>query len=272
MAILGKSYTFVLKEALSDIKKSAGQLELINLLGYQEIRQRYQRSVLGPFWLTISMAIMILCIGVVFGTLFDSQMSDFLPFLAAGLMVWGFILSSVTDGCVVFISESRSILQVPLPLSLHVFKVLWRNFLIFLHNLVIMPILMIFFGKGLSIEMLLFIPGIILLSMNLFWFVLLFAVVCARYRDIPQIISSLMQVVFYASPVLWSPNLILESGRPFIVEYNPAYYLIEIVRAPILGQAPDLTAWIVCSVMFLAGISVSLVFFGAFRNRISFWL
>jgi ABC-type polysaccharide/polyol phosphate export permease len=97
-------------------------------------------------------------------------------------------------------------------------------------------------------------------------------VICARFRDLPQIVASLMQVTFYISPILWSPALLQESSRAVIVDLNPMYYLLDITRAPLLGQHPQLVSWAVCLAMPVFGYLIALPFFGRFQKRIPYWL
>src|SRR5690606_38293826 len=101
---------------LKDISAAIREYSLVGMLGWQDVRQRYRRSVLGPFWLTISMGIMIFTIGVVFGHIFKTPMQEFLPFLAIGLILWGFISSVITEGCMGFIAAEGIIKQLPIPL------------------------------------------------------------------------------------------------------------------------------------------------------------
>ncbi|MEP1073412.1 MAG: ABC transporter permease [Lentilitoribacter sp.] len=252
--------------------KTIDRWSLVLLLGYQDIRQRYQRSLLGPFWLTISMAVMITCIGLVFGSIFKSSIEEFLPFLASGLILWAFILSCVTEGSQTFISEARTIQQIPLPLNVYIFKMIWRNLIILGHNMLIIPIVMYLFGIPLTFSIILFIPGLILVILNLVWIALLISVFCTRFRDFPQIISSIMQIMFYISPILWAPELLQESGRATILDLNPVYYLLDIIRSPILGNEPMLVSWIVCGSAVLFGFLIVIPFFGLYRKRIPYWL
>jgi len=260
------------KIGVRDICAALNRWSLVQLLGYQDIRQRYQRSFLGPFWLTISMGIMIACIGIVFGSLFRSEVSEFLPFLAAGLILWAYIMSCVTEGSVVFVTEARTIQQIPLPLNLYILKMVWRNMIILGHNMIIMPLVMVIFGLPLTATHILFIPGFLLLSLNIIWVNLILSVLCVRFRDMSQIVASIMQVLFYISPILWSPNLLEESNRAVIIDLNPMHYLLDITRSPILGQEPQMISWIVCTTIALVGFLVAIPFFGCFRKRVPYWL
>lgn len=85
---------------------------------------------------------------------------------------------------------------------------IWWNFLIFCHNILIFPGALLFFGKSLTLAAFLAIPGLLILLINLIWMALLLAIMCARYQDLPQIIASLIQILFYLTPVIWLPSLL----------------------------------------------------------------
>jgi lipopolysaccharide transport system permease protein len=267
-----KSYALGFCIGGQDLKDSLNRWPLVQLLGYQDIRQRYQRSVLGPFWLTISMGIMITCIGVIFGSIFRTDMSEFLPFLAGGLILWAYISSCVTEGSQVFSTEASTIQQIPLPLNVYIFKMVWRNLIILGHNMLILPVVMLFFGIPLTMMHLFFIPGIFVVTLNLIWITLLVSIICVRFRDLSQIITSLMQVIFYISPILWAPELLRESGRVAIIKLNPMFYLLDITRSPLLGKEPLMMSWIVCCGMLIGGFLIAIPFFGCFRKRVPYWL
>ncbi len=131
--------------AAKDILAALGRFSLASLLGWQDVRQRYRRSALGPFWLTISMGVMIATIGIVFGQIFKSPMKEFLPFLSVGIILWGFISSVVTEGCAGFIAAEGIIKQLPIPLFVHILRMIWRNVIILGNNIVIVPLI---FSRG----------------------------------------------------------------------------------------------------------------------------
>ena len=246
--------------------------QLATKLGWQDVRQRYRRSALGPFWLTISMGIMIATMGVVFGQLFQTSMDNYLPFLTAGIILWGFMSTVVLEGCVGFISAEAVIKQLPIPLFVHVLRLVWRNVLILCHNIVIFPIVSILFGKSLTIWALAALPGLSLLIANLCWIALILAIISARYRDLPQVVASVLQVFFYLTPIMWMPNaLSTESGRYMLV-FNPAYHLVENVRAPLLGQMPTMLNWGVSIALLVVGWTGATVLFGRYKSRVAYWL
>jgi len=206
--------------ALKDIVAAMRRYNLAGMLGWQDVRQRYRRSALGPFWLTISMGVMIGTIGVVFGEIFKASMTYFLPFLAGGMIIWGFIASVVTEGCTGFIAAEGIIKQMPIPMFVHVQRVVWRNILILGHNIVIFPLVLLVVGRPLSWPTLMAIPGFFLVVINVTWIALLLSIFCARYRDLSQIVSNVLQVAFYVTPIMWLPSSLPSRAGTYLI--NPA--------------------------------------------------
>jgi lipopolysaccharide transport system permease protein len=258
--------------ALLDILAALKRLPMVGVLGWQDVRQRYRRSALGPFWITLSMGVMIATIGIVFGQIFKSPLEEFLPFLTIGMVLWSFIAAVVTEGCTGFIAAEGIIKQLPLPLFIHIMRMIWRNFIIFGHNIVIFPLVLLAVGKPLGWVALVSIPGLALLILNLAWIVLLLAILCARYRDLPQIVASVLQVVFYLTPIMWLPKLLPSRAGMYLLDGNPMFHLLEIARAPLLGQLPTSANWIAAAAMAVLGWGFALFVFGRYRRRIAYWL
>jgi len=258
--------------AVGDVEAAIKHYNLVGMLGWQDVLQRYRRSALGPFWLTISMGVMIGTIGIVFGQIFKSPIEEFLPFLAIGIILWGFISVVISEGCTGFITAEGIIKQLPIPLFVHILRVVWRNVIILGHNMIIFPMVLLIVGKPLSWVALISVAGFVLLVFNLVWVALILGVFCARYRDMPQIIASILQVFFYLTPIMWMPTLLPGRASLFLLDLNPFYHLLEIVRAPLLGQAPSSLNWIVSLSLAVIGWAVALVFYGKFKSRIAYWL
>ena len=258
--------------AMSDIAAATRRLSLVGILGWQDVRQRYRRSTLGPFWLTLSMGVMIGTIGIVFGSIFNAPMTEFLASLAAGIILWGFISSVINEGCASFIASDAIIKQLPIPLFVHILRMMWRNIIILGHNLLIFPIVLIAVGKPVQPVIFLSIAGYALLLLNLTWVALILGIVCTRYRDLAQIVASVMQVVFYLTPIVWLPASLPKQASMYLLNFNPAYHFLEIVRAPLLGATPSTASWMVCGALAVLGWTLALIAYGNYRRRIAYWL
>ena len=73
-------------------------------------------------------------LGTLYGMLFGVESADYVPFLALGFIVWTLISGVITEGCTAFINAEGIIRHVGLPLSIHVYRLLWRHLLILAHN------------------------------------------------------------------------------------------------------------------------------------------
>lgn len=259
-------------KGLEDVCAGLHNIGLPLYLAYSDIRQRYRRSSLGPFWITISMGVTIACIGLIFGNLFKTPMEEFLPFLSSGLILWSLIASIINESTTVFPNSQAIIRQLPLPLFIHVERMVLRNFYIFLHNLIVLPFVYFFVGKSLNANLILFPFGLILLLINLTWLSLFLSIICARFRDLSQIVSSVLQILFYVTPIIWMPSLLPARSSVMLLEPNPFFHLIEIVRAPLLGNIPSLSNLLWSLTYALFGWVFTIIFFNKYRNRIAFWL
>jgi lipopolysaccharide transport system permease protein len=256
--------------ALSDFARAIALWRLWVSMGWQDIKQRYRRSLLGPFWLTLSMAIMIGALGFLYGQLFGIELSTYMPFLTLGFIIWGFISSTIIEGCTSLIAAEGYIRQVRLPFTLHVLRSVWRNLIMLAHNAVVFIPVVIIFQIWPGWSALLIIPGLALLLINAVWVTLLLGAVCARFRDIPPIAASLVQVAFFLTPIIWMPELLRE--RIMFAEANPFYHLVEMLRAPLLGTVPTMMTYTVVIGLTVAGWALTWLFFRRFRCRLAYWI
>jgi ABC-type polysaccharide/polyol phosphate export permease len=257
-------------EAMTDLWRGLMSYEIWTRFAFHEIRQRFRRSILGPFWLTLSMGIMVGALGLVFGTLFRQSIGDTLPYIATGLIFWGLLTSCINDGTNVFVGSANYIRNLPLPVSLHLFQMLCRNLIIWVFNMAIYILVAVLFRIQLTWDTLLFIPGFILFVLNLGWVALVAGIFSTRFRDIPQLILNLIQVVFFVTPVFWSVETL--PRRPAFVQLNPFYHLLEIVRAPLLGQAPSLISWGVAVGLAVFGTTFAILLYRRTYSRIAYWV
>lgn len=256
--------------AAADFAEAIALWRLWISMGWQDIKQRYRRSMLGPFWLTLSMAIMIGALGFLYGQLFGIELSTYMPFLTLGFIIWGFISSVITEGCSSLIAAEGYIRQVRLPFTLHVLRSVWRNLIMLAHNAVVFVPVIIIFQIWPGWSALLIVPGMVLLIINAVWITLLLGAVCARFRDIAPIAASLVQVAFFLTPIIWMPELLRE--RVVFAEANPFYHFVEMLRAPLLGVVPQMQTYNVVIGVTVAGWAVTWLFFRRFRCRLAYWI
>ncbi|HEY9216132.1 MAG TPA: ABC transporter permease [Ancylobacter sp.] len=256
--------------AWSDMIEGVGLWPLWVRLGWNDILQRYRRSLLGPFWLTASMAVMVVALGVLYAELFKTRIDDLLPYLCVGLLVWNLLSSFLTEGGTLFTGSESYIKQIRLPYSVYVYRSTWAKLIVFFHNFIIYFGVLIYFEIWPGATALLAIPGLALVVINGAMASLSIGIISARFRDVPQVIASVVQIVFFVTPIFWKPALI--STRPYIADLNPFFHLIEIVRSPLLGSMPSEKSYLAVLLITLVNLAITSFFFTRFRSRIAYWV
>ena len=257
-------------EAAADLVDGLRRGWLWTTLAHQDLKLRYRGSILGPFWQTITTAVMIGAIGFIYAELFHTPLEDYLPLLAVGLVFWQFTSGMITEGCSTFYSVQGTIHQVKLPFSLHAYRLVYRNLLILLHSFVIIPIVLAIFPKPVVwLQVLELGPGLVLILLNGVWVSILLGMISARFRDVPPIVASIVQVVFFMTPIFW-PAAALGKHR-WLADFNPIYAAIDVMRAPLMGQPTEPHSWSILVIVTVLGCAGTFAFFGRFRSRIAYW-
>lgn len=241
------------------------------LLGWYDIKQRYRRSVLGPLWLTLTTGILVAVLGVVWSTLFKTDLRDYMPFFAIGHVIWGFIVMQINDACTGFVQFEHIIKQTRLPMATYALRLLTRNITILGHNAIIILIVIGFVGNGWTWHSAYLLLSIPILCATLFGMTVIISIACTKYRDIQQIVQNLTTIAFFVTPIMWKPELLGDSRR-WIAEINPITHLLHIIRQPILGlhTAPD--SWIISTGVMLLTLFIAWVMMNKHGSKIAYWL
>ena len=260
-------YSSVRREFLAALR----QPELWALLAWHDIKRRYRRSVLGPFWLTISTAVLISTLGALWSTLFKMNVLDYLPYFAAGNVIWTYIALQMNEATTGFTQFEHLIKQRRLPFPTYLLRLLVRSFIIFLHNFLIVILVVSFVGNGWSWVALIAIPGMLLLSSILYFISLGCAILCTRYRDMVPVVQNLVTVGYFLSPIMWKAES-LPAQHSWVAGLNPISHVLDIVRAPLLGQVPALINWLVSFGMLAISALIATWLLARARNRIAYWI
>ena len=264
--------------ARADLLTGWRQRELWGHLGWQDIRQRYRRSVLGPIWITISMAVTAVALGILYAGLFGNSLEEQLPYILVGFIVWAFISGCVLEGTDVFIANEGLIKHLPAPISVHVYRLVWRQTLLFGHNLIVYVIMLAIFPRALHWSDLSAIPAFLLLAVNGAWVALLFGMASSRFRDLTPIVGSVVQLMFFLTPIVWIYDDFLNSPNPAIAErarlaeLNPFLHFIEMIRRPMLGEPQVWHHWVVVAGITVVGWAVTLLALRRYRSRVAYWV
>lgn len=258
----------------NDLYRSFSIARLWLALGWRDIRARYRRTVLGPFWTVMSAGVLIFSLGAVYSILWGVDLTGFLPYFSAGFISWSLIVANTNESCGAFLAGQDIIRSYKMPYAIHVLRVLWRNILVFGHSLTIHLLVLLFIGNGLSWTNLLFIPGLLLTVLNCLWVGIFIATVCTRFRDVMQVVASIMQVMFFVTPIFWPADRIASQpiAEFILVTANPLFHMVDVIRQPLIGMMPSTSSYIYLSVSLLVGLMMTIAVAGRFFRRLSYWL
>jgi ABC-type polysaccharide/polyol phosphate export permease len=256
--------------ACKDIFEGFMRYDLWPSLAWQEIKRRYRRSTLGPLWLTISTGAFVIGLGPLYGKLFNQDLAAYLPYIAISFVLWALLSGMITDSCTVFVAEESIFKQIKLPFSIFCYALVTRNLIILAHNAVIILLVFLFYPPPLTPVLLLFPVGLLLIALNGLWMSLSLGILCTRFRDIPQIVASVLQITMFLTPVMWKADMV--DRYSWIVDWNPMNHFLELVRAPLYGNVPPSTTWLAVACITVVGWAVTLMVFARYRTRIPYWV
>ena len=266
----GRGALFQLQMAVQDLANSFRRIGLSWSLAWHDVASRYRGSVLGPFWITLSMGLMVLGIGFLYASLFKAPLNEFLPYVALGIVFFGVMTGTINEGCDTFVLASGMLSQTSLPMFTFVWRTVFRNLINLGHHLVIVVGMLTFYGYWTKANVPLALVGVLLMLLNASWLSMLAAIASARYRDIPQIVVSVMQFAIFMTPVFWMPDRF--GKHQTVLDLNPFYHLLQAVRAPLLGQSVQAHSYVVLVTMAVLGWLATFLLFSRTRRRLVHYL
>lgn len=261
---------FEFEMAAADLKGSLKRLGLAWSLARHDVISRYRGSILGPFWITLSMGLMVLGIGLLYASLFKQPIDDFLPFVALGLVFFQTMTGIITEGCETFVMARGMLSQTAIPMFTFIWRTIFRNAINLAHHMVIVAGVLAYFGAWRDINLPLALVGLLLLLLNAGWISMLAGIVSARFRDIPPVVASIMQFAIFMTPVFWLPSVFPD--RHAVLMFNPFAHMLQAVRGPLLGETVPGVTWMVLAVMALVGWAGVFFLFSRTRRRIVHYL
>ncbi len=260
-----------LSRATADLRGGLASWQLWTLLGWYDVRRRYRRSVFGPLWTTLSMAIFVAALGALYAGFFGRPLEIYIPHLTLGFLAWTFLAGIIGGGCNAFIGAERYIKEMRVPLSAFVYRMICQHLIMLCYQSLVFVAVAVIFDIRPGLIAFLAVGGIALFVVNAAWVGLLMGILATRYRDVPEIVNNVVRIMFFLSPILWMPEMAGEA-RSLILELNPFYHFIEIVRAPLLGNMPHPHAWLLAVGTAALGWPLTVLLFARFKGRIAYWL
>ncbi len=256
--------------AIADLVDGARLAPLWLSLGWQQILARFRRTVLGPFWLSANLFAIAFAMTYIFGGLMGGNYTSLFPTLMSGLISWSLIGGPLAEAPSLFIGSAGLLTSQKLPISFHVFLMMHRAFINFVAQLIAGWAIYLLFRVG-SPPAWQILIGIPLVMVNIFFISLIVAVPSTRFRDLNQLATFIIQILFFLTPVFWAPERLGAHYR-FILDYNPFAHMLELIRQPMLGRAPAMIhyAWSIGAAVVFGGLAIVLL--ALYRKRIVFWL
>jgi lipopolysaccharide transport system permease protein len=225
---------------------------------------------LGPWWLTLSTALTITVLGLLWSRIFAMDIGEYLPFFAVGHVVWLWMSAQLNDACAGFTQFEHIIKQTRLPYPTYLLRLGMRHTLILAHNAVVIAAVLVLCGTGFHAVSWLALIGLVLVFVICVFLAIMLAIACTRYRDLPPLVASVLQIAFFLTPILWQPGALRSAA--WMADFNPLFHWIELIRQPLLGQLPAAVhyGWTAGSLVVLGGASLWLL--GRQRDRIAYWM
>ncbi|WP_083918613.1 ABC transporter permease [Woodsholea maritima] len=256
--------------SLLDLYNGFIKYKLWYALSIESIRTRFLRSFAGFSWVFISFGLFVLVKVIIFSSISGNNDPNFPAYVTVGFFVWFYVSSIAVDGCSVFVNSKNWIHGVKLPLSLFVYQTVCRNCILAGLNSLIVLAVILYTQPNLHIQSLwnlIFIP---LIVFNSIWITLLFALIGARFRDFVHMITSIMRILLFLTPVFWHPH---QMGKLWqYLQFNPIAHYLILVREPMLEGKVPLTSLTVVIAITLVSMALSLLSFSYARQRIAFWI
>ncbi len=210
-------------------------------------------------------------LAVTFGAIFKQPLPEFLPLVMAGYLTWiHFLGPTLTEAPEVFVSVSGSIRNHAFPFTYYTLRYVTKNLILLAHSLVV------FYAMTLLVHNFHFphwqiIPAFAVLTLFSAFVTPIIGIVAARYRDLRFMLPYLGQVLFFMTPIFWSPAA-MTGKRAILVAANPFFHLLELMREPLLGRPAPPHSWLSGLTTLAIVMVLWLITFSAFRRKIPFWV
>jgi ABC-2 type transport system permease protein len=270
-------YIDQLSASLRDLRKGAQQPQVWALGALRSVANSYKKTILGPWWITISMCFFIFGLSYLRTSLGGSDrfFSDAVAFVGAGFIGFSFISGAVTSAAGSFSSPQGVHATSALPLSTSIFRTVTANMLDFAHEAIVILLIIAVFGIRPSWRWLEVAPGIFLVMLFHFGLLLWLGPLVCRFRDVGPIVSMIQRIAIFLSPIFWSVDQVQASGRIEIAKWNPYTYFISAFRDPLLGLTYGVSVipnpLVISLIISLANLVVGLLVFGYSFPRLTYW-
>lgn len=241
--------------------------------GWVTFLVKYRETYLGPIWIIVGPSLFILVLGTLFGSVMGHKPETFVPHLAVGLIIWGYINSIASASSRLYLRSRAALMQGSINHMNLVMRMICNATIVFLHQATIILFVLVYYRIYPTTQIFYLIPAIALIFIHSIWILTVFGIIGARYRDLADILEMVMRIAFLATPIIWIAG---ETGRGSTVgKYlllNPFYHVIEPFRGSLLGTPIDPMSWVISSVIAAVGMLIAAHFYKRFRHLVVLWI
>ena len=257
------------------IKDLLVSMEYFNFIRYKsalDLKLRFNRTFIGSFWPFLSVSIFVLGWGFAASSLFDVDLSEFLPYFCTGYITWLFLSTNVSESCDIFVSQTQILLTQKIPFSVFIIIQIVKNFFIFLHYLLFFLLIFFYFNLSFNYNFFLLIPGLLIFFFLFYFFIFFWGTLCTRFRDLKESTNSILSIAFFLSPIIWPVDRLSGLALKIFVEFNPLYHLISVIRLPLLGESPEIFSYFYLLTLLIIQIIFTFILLNKTKEGIKFWL
>lgn len=259
-----------LQTALKDVGDGIRVAPLWWRLGLDQTTSRFQRSILGPFWMACNLLVVAFALAFIVGGLMGVDLSKSYPQVVAGLLAWSLVGVTIADAQAIFLFNAGLMQSQRLPLTFYVFLHALKAITNFVTQMLAFWAMMLVLGRF-TLPHWTLLPGVVLILLNVCFLGFIIAIPSTRFRDIGYMMGFLVQMIFYITPVFWLRDQ-MSAQRRWVADFNPLAHQIELLRAPLTGHAPAAMDWWWTLGTTGAFGLIALLLLAKFGKRVVFWL
>lgn len=251
-------------DAIADIRDAVQFRRLWLTLATEEIGDQHRRTFLGPLWLLLNYLVFVGAFLAIFGA--RPGIDNFPLYVATGMLVWLMIQEVILQGVNLFRQEHRYIKGTQLPLSVYVLKLSTQSLIRFGYASLGWLGIMAFVGIPTGANVLESIAGLLIVLLCIPPTVLSLAMAGAFLPDLSFVVSNLMRVGVFLTPIFWAP--LGDNIRSALYAWNPFTHLLEIVRMPLLEGSMPLRSLIISSCILVLSNVLAFVLLAFLRRKV----
>jgi ABC-type polysaccharide/polyol phosphate export permease len=256
---------------IKDLVSSLRRYRLWLYLGWNDVLKQYRRSFLGPIWITLSTGIFVVAFSMVGAQLFNQDLAAYASYFSIGFIIFGFLTSIINEGCQCFIAAESYLKQSDTPKMIFPLQVVVRNFIVFGHNAIVVLLVLLWAGTLQRINIAGVVFALVMIFITGVFLAALLGALSARFRDVPLMVSTFLQILFFLTPVMWRPEQLTERAQ-WLVALNPMASFLQVLRDSLSGVAIKSVPLVTVFIVMLFVMVAWFIFFRTARNRLVYWV